>query len=68
MWLDSGTPNDHHETAKFVKIIEERTGKKIGMLEEVAYNMRFINKKKLIYIAKRNPLSEDKEYLFKIAK
>ncbi len=68
VWLDSGTPNDHHETAKFVKIIEERTGKKIGMLEEVAYNMRFINKKKLIYIAKRNPLSEDKEYLFKIAK
>ncbi len=25
VWLDSGTPNDHHETAKFVKIIEERT-------------------------------------------
>ncbi len=65
VWLDSGTPNDHHETAKFVKIIEERTGKKIGMLEEVAFNMKFINKQKLMSLAKNNPLIEDKEYLLK---
>ena len=60
-----GTPNDHHETSKFVKIIEERTGKKIGMLEEIAFNMKFIDKKKMISLAKKNPILEDKEYLFK---
>ncbi len=68
VWLDSGTPNDHHETAKFVKIIEERTGKKIGMLEEVAFNMKFINKQKLISLAKNNPLTEDRKYLLKTLK
>ena len=66
VWLDSGTPNDYHETSQFVKIIEERTGKKIGMLEEVAFNMKFINKQKLISLAKKNPLIEDKEYLLKL--
>ena len=65
VWLDSGTPNDHHETSKFVKIIEERTGKKIGMLEEIAFNMKFIDKQKMISLAKKNPILEDKEYLLK---
>lgn len=63
IWLDSGTPNDYHETSQFVKIIEERTGKKIGMLEEIAFNMKFIGKDKLSQIAKNNTLEEDRRYL-----
>lgn len=66
IWLDSGTPNDCHKTSQFVKIIEERTGKKIGMLEEVAYNMKFIGKNKLIEAAKKIGLEEDRKYLLNL--
>ena len=66
VWLDSGTPNDYHETSQFVKIIEERTGKKIGMIEEVAYNMKFIRKKKLVEVAKKIGLEEDRKYLLNL--
>lgn len=66
VWLDSGTPNDYHETSQFVKIIEERTGKKIGMLEEIAFNMKFIEKNKLIKLSKKIGLEEDRKYLLNL--
>jgi glucose-1-phosphate thymidylyltransferase len=41
-WLDTGNPNAIHDAASFVRVIEERTGLKIGCIEEVAYRNRWI--------------------------
>ena len=47
VWLDSGTPENLLKTSEFVRIIEERTGKKIGLLEEIAYQKKMISYEKL---------------------
>ena len=36
-WLDTGTPSAMFDASSYVKIIEERTGTKIGCIEEIAY-------------------------------
>lgn len=58
VWLDSGTPENHLKTAEFVRIIEERTNKKIGLLEEVAYQKKIISKKQLSNIVKKSNNSQ----------
>ena len=39
-WLDGGNPDDLYEAAQFVRIIEKRTGLKVGCPEEVAFRGR----------------------------
>jgi glucose-1-phosphate thymidylyltransferase len=36
-WLDTGTPSAMFDASSYVKIIEERTGTKIGCIEEIAF-------------------------------
>ncbi len=50
-WLDTGTHEALTEATEFVKAVEKRTGLKIACIEEVAYRMGFISKKKLHEIA-----------------
>ncbi len=37
-WLDTGTPKSLNDAAQFVRVLEERTGKRIACLEEIAYS------------------------------
>jgi glucose-1-phosphate thymidylyltransferase len=53
VWLDAGTPKSMFEASEFVKIIEEKQGYKIAVLEEVAYNMGYINNSQLLKISER---------------
>ena len=50
-WLDTGTFDSLSDASEFVRVIEKRQGNKIGCIEEVAYRMGFISRKKLAEIA-----------------
>jgi glucose-1-phosphate thymidylyltransferase len=50
-WLDTGTFTSLLQAAQFVQVVEERQGLKVGCIEEVAYNMGFIDKEGLKAIA-----------------
>ena len=66
-WLDAGTPKSLHESAEYIKVIEERQGIKIGCVEEAALNRKLITKKELEELAAKMPDSDYKEYLKRIS-
>lgn len=65
-WLDTGTPNSLHDAASFVRVVEERTGTKIGSPEEVAWRNSWIDSEKLIELADSYRGNEYGEYLRKL--
>lgn len=66
-WLDTGTFNSLMQAGQFVQVIEERQGLKVGCIEEVAYNMDFINKEQLLESAKHLTKSGYGNYLIDLA-
>jgi glucose-1-phosphate thymidylyltransferase len=46
-WLDTGSIEDFNSTSNFVATIENRQGFKIGCIEEVAFNNKWIGKKNI---------------------
>ncbi len=46
-WLDSGSIDDFYKTSSFVSAIENRQGFKIGCLEEIALNNKWISTKQI---------------------
>jgi len=66
-WLDTGTYDSLVDASSFIKTIEERQGLKIGCVEEIAYNMGYINAKELLGIANSIP-TEYGNYLKNILK
>ena len=67
-WLDTGTFSSLMQAGQFVQVIEERQGLKIGCIEEVAFNMGYINKEKLIKLATPLTKSGYGNYLLELAK
>ncbi|AJF62719.1 MAG: Glucose-1-phosphate thymidylyltransferase [archaeon GW2011_AR20] len=65
-WLDTGTHESMSEATEYVRIIEKRQGLKIGCIEEIAFNLSYINKKQLRELAKPLLKSGYGEYLLKI--
>ena len=43
-WLDTGSIKDFNSTANFISTIENRQGFKIGCIEEIAFNNKWINR------------------------
>jgi glucose-1-phosphate thymidylyltransferase len=66
-WLDTGTFHSLMQAGQFVQVIEERQGLKIGCIEEVAFNMGFINKQQLLEAAKGLTKSGYGNYLIDVA-
>ncbi len=65
-WLDTGTHASLMQAGQFVQVIEERQGLKIGCIEEVAYNMGYINKDQLKKIAQPLTKSGYGNYLLEL--
>ncbi|NTV84304.1 MAG: glucose-1-phosphate thymidylyltransferase, partial [Bacteroidales bacterium] len=50
-WLDTGTFSSLLQASQYVEVIEQRQGLKIGCIEEIAYQMGFIDAVQLARIA-----------------
>lgn len=50
-WLDTGTFSSLLQASQYVEVIEQRQGLKIGCIEEIAYQMGFIDAGQLAKIA-----------------
>lgn len=62
-WLDTGTFNSLMQAGQFVQVIEERQGLKIGCIEEIAFQMGFIDSEQLKKVAEPLIKSGYGEYL-----
>jgi len=62
-WMDVGNFNDLHSADNFIQNIENRQSFKIGCLEEIAYNNKWINKKNIQNRIKFNKNSKYAQYL-----
>ena len=65
-WLDSGTHESMLEASNYIHTIEKRTGLKIACIEEIAYKLGYINKKKLHQIIDYIGDNQYGDYLKKI--
>ena len=50
-WLDTGTFSSLLQASQYVEVIEQRQGLKIGCIEEIAYQMGFIDARQLEQVA-----------------
>tara|TARA_B110000263_G_scaffold91317_1_gene79847 strand:+ start:2225 stop:3091 length:867 start_codon:yes stop_codon:yes gene_type:complete len=66
-WLDTGTHDALVEASNFIKTVENREGKKVSCLEEIAYKYNYIDDNKLEDIIKKYN-NEYGNYLKKIIK
>jgi len=67
-WLDTGTHEALVQASNFVMTIEERQGLKVGCLEEVAFEMGYIDASQLCQLAERYNKSDFREYLLRVAR
>ncbi len=65
-WLDTGTHTSLIQAGQFIQVIEERQGLKIGCIEEIAWNMGFINDEQLENLGQKYIKSGYGEYLLRL--
>jgi glucose-1-phosphate thymidylyltransferase len=66
VWLDTGTIDSMSNASEYIRVIEKRTGIKIGCIEEVAYNEGFVSKDKLRDLGNKMSNSCYGKYLLEI--
>lgn len=66
-WLDTGTHESLLEASTFIETIEKRQGLKVACLEEIAYEMGYISKAKLLELAEALKKNQYGQYLIKRA-
>lgn len=67
-WLDTGTPEALLQASNFFGVIEDRQGLKVACVEEIAYAMKFIDKKQFEDLINSIPKCLYREYLERIFK
>ena len=66
-WLDTGTHEALQQASNYVETIQERQGIKISCIEEIAYQLGYIDRDELKKLAKENKNNEYGSYLMAIA-
>jgi glucose-1-phosphate thymidylyltransferase len=66
-WLDTGTHESLLEAANYIQTIENRQGLKVACIEEIAYEMGYIDKEKLIELAQPLKKNQYGQYLLRRA-
>ena len=66
-WLDTGTHDSMLEAAGFISTIQKRQNLKVACLEEIAYRMHWISRKKLIELAQPLKKNDYGQYLLRLA-
>ena len=67
-WLDTGTFESMNDASEYIRVIEKRTGFKVGCIEEAAFTQGFIDKEMLLKIAEPLVKSGYGKYLESISK
>jgi len=67
-WLDTGTFDSLMKASQFIETIENRQGFKIACLEEIAFNMGYIDYNQLVDLAEPLKKNEYGQYLLDIAR
>ena len=65
-WLDTGTHKSLLDASQFIETVETRQGLKIACLEEIAFNMGYINAEQVRKLAEPLSKSGYGEYLLKL--
>ncbi len=66
-WLDTGTHESLLEASSFIATIENRQGLKVACLEEIAFEMGYINKTQLLTLAEPLKKNQYGQYLIRRA-
>ena len=66
-WLDTGTHESLLEASMFIQTIENRQGLKVACIEEIAYEMGYISKEKLLELAQPLKKNQYGQYLLQRA-
>lgn len=66
-WLDTGTHESLIEASQFIQTIENRQSLKVACIEEIAYEMGFISKEKLLELAQPLKKNQYGQYLIRRA-
>jgi glucose-1-phosphate thymidylyltransferase len=67
-WLDTGTHESLLEASQFIQTIENRQSLKVACIEEIAYEMGYISKEKLLELAQPLKKNQYGQYLIRRAK
>lgn len=67
-WLDTGTHESLLEASMFIQTIENRQSLKVACIEEIAFEMGYISKEKLLELAQPLKKNQYGQYLIRRAK
>jgi glucose-1-phosphate thymidylyltransferase len=67
-WLDTGTHESMLDASNFIATIEKRQGQKIACIEEIAYRMRFIDRRQMEALLERMADNSYKRYLLEVVR
>jgi glucose-1-phosphate thymidylyltransferase len=66
-WLDTGTHESLLQASNYIQTIEQRQGLKVACLEEIAYEMGYINRQQLLTLAEPLKKNQYGQYLIRRA-